>query len=140
MLVADSIVLLLLLSLLLLLLQCMLHLFVQSMGIDEDPFEFFLDLFRLSLVFQLGAAALVFYTVELGLGGNAGDAFRAVGGLFLGYMLRLGIKVEQLVSAVAPSDHRGLACKSTFECTVPGPGYMCCAVPPKDFADRFVAS
>jgi hypothetical protein len=67
------------------------------MGIQEDPYDFFLDLFRLSLVFQLGAAALVFYTVELGLGGNAGDAFRAVGGLLLGYTLRLGIKVEQLV-------------------------------------------
>lgn len=71
------------------------------MGIQEDPYDFFLDLFRLSLVFQLGAAALVFYTVELGLGGNAGDAFRAVGGLLLGYTLRLGIKVEQLVGTTA---------------------------------------
>lgn len=70
--------------------------FLQSMGIQEDPYDFFLDLFRLSLVFQLGVAALVFYTVELGLGGNAGDALRAVGGLLLGYTLRLGIKVEQL--------------------------------------------
>jgi hypothetical protein len=68
------------------------------MGIDEDPYEFFLDLFRLALVFQLVAAGLVFYTVELGLGGDAGDAFRAVGGLLLGYTLRLVIKVEQLVS------------------------------------------
>lgn len=73
---------------------------LQSMGIDEDPYEFFLDLFRWALVFQLVAAGLVFYTVELGLGGNVGDAFRAVGGLLLGYTLRLGIKVEQLVSAV----------------------------------------
>lgn len=71
---------------------------MQSMGIQQDPYDFFLDLFRLALVFQLVAAGLVFYTMELGLGGNVGDAFRAVAGLLLGYSLRLGIKVEQLVS------------------------------------------
>jgi hypothetical protein len=76
------------------------------MGINEDPYEFFLDLFRLSLVFQLAAAGLVFYTVELGLGGDVGDAFRAVGGLLLGYTLRLGIKVEQLVSGEGSRTHR----------------------------------
>jgi hypothetical protein len=68
------------------------------MGLQEDPYTFFLDLIRLALLFQLAAAGLVFYVTELGLGGDAGDAFRAVGGLLLGYTLRLGIKVEQLVS------------------------------------------
>jgi hypothetical protein len=68
------------------------------MGITEEPYAFFLDMFKLALGLQLGSAALVFYGAELGLGLDAGDAFRAVGGLALGYFLRLGIKVEHLVS------------------------------------------
>jgi hypothetical protein len=71
---------------------------VQILGIREDPYAFFLDMFKLALGLQLGSAALVFYGSELGLGLDAGDAFRAVGGLALGYFLRLGIKIEQLVS------------------------------------------
>jgi hypothetical protein len=38
--------------------------------------------------------------VELGLGGDAGDGLRAVAGLCIGYVLRLGIKIEQLVRCV----------------------------------------
>lgn len=69
----------------------------QLMGIREDPYEFFIDMFKLALAMQLSTAAVVFYGTELGLGLDAGDAFRAVGGLFLGYFLRLGIKIEHLV-------------------------------------------
>ncbi|WIA18279.1 hypothetical protein OEZ85_009746 [Tetradesmus obliquus] len=69
---------------------------LQMMGISDDPYAFFLDMFKLALGLQLGSAALVFYGSELGLGLDAGDAFRAVGGLALGYFLRLGIKIETL--------------------------------------------
>jgi hypothetical protein len=85
------------------------------MGLQEDPYTFFLDLIRLALLFQLAAAGLVFYATELGLGGNAGDAFRAVGGLLLGYTLRLGIKVEQLVSLQERLFSRGKDTKSIPE-------------------------
>jgi hypothetical protein len=50
---------------------------------------------------------------ELGLGLDAGDAFRAVGGLTLGYLLRLGIKIEQLVRERAL-----LQVKAGFGCIV----------------------
>ncbi|KAF6262904.1 hypothetical protein COO60DRAFT_1493333, partial [Scenedesmus sp. NREL 46B-D3] len=69
---------------------------LELLGIREDPYAFFLDMFKLALGLQLGSAALVFYGAELGLGLDAGDAFRAVGGLCLGYSLRLGIKIEHL--------------------------------------------
>lgn len=68
------------------------------MGIMEDPYEFFIDMVKIALALQLGTAALVFYGAELGLGLDAGDGFRAVAGLALGYFLRLGIKIENLVS------------------------------------------
>lgn len=69
------------------------------MGIQEDPYTFFIDMFKLALTMQLLSAAVVFYTAELGLGLAAGDAFRAVAGLTLGYFLRLSIKIEHLVSS-----------------------------------------
>jgi hypothetical protein len=97
---------------------------LQILGIREDPYAFFLDMFKLALGLQLGSAALVFYGSELGLGLDAGDAFRAVGGLTLGYFLRLGIKIEQLVS----KGHAVLV-ESSVRCVwcAPVPAlHMCC--------------
>lgn len=71
---------------------------MQLMGIREDPYTFFIDMFKLALMLQLLSAAVVFYGVELGLGLDAGDGYRAVTGLALGYFLRLSIKIENLVS------------------------------------------
>lgn len=85
---------------LVLLVVCCTPALLQVMGIREDPYEFFLDMFKLALALQLGSAGLVFYGAELLLGLDAGDGFRAVAGLALGYFLRLGIKIEHLVGGV----------------------------------------
>eukprot|EP00879_Flechtneria_rotunda_P023515 GHRR01024877.1.p1 GENE.GHRR01024877.1~~GHRR01024877.1.p1 ORF type:complete len:196 (+),score=75.35 GHRR01024877.1:491-1078(+) len=69
---------------------------LQSMGVEEDPYDFFIGMMKLALGLQLASAAVVFYAAELGFHLDAGGAFRAVGGLFLGYFLRLGIRVEHL--------------------------------------------
>ncbi|KIY97207.1 hypothetical protein MNEG_10756 [Monoraphidium neglectum] len=70
---------------------------LASVGSDEDPYSFFLDLVKIAACLQLGTAAAVFYTCELGLGLDVGDSFRAVAGLGLGYFARIFIPIEQLV-------------------------------------------
>ncbi len=84
------------------------HARTQLMGVSQDPYSFFMDLLRGALALQLGSAAALFYGAELGAGLDSGAALRCVAGLGLGYMLRLGIKIEQLVSS--SSRRHGCAC------------------------------
>ncbi|KAG2436067.1 hypothetical protein HYH02_011578 [Chlamydomonas schloesseri] len=70
---------------------------LRSVGIEEDPLAFFTDLLRLGTALQLGSAAVLFYGAELAGGYDAGEAFRCVGGLALGYLTRPFFKVEQLL-------------------------------------------
>ncbi|PNW83187.1 hypothetical protein CHLRE_06g310350v5 [Chlamydomonas reinhardtii] len=70
---------------------------LRSVGIEEDPLAFFTDLLRLGTALQLGSAAVLFYGAELAGGYDAGEAFRCVGGLALGYLSRPFFKVEQLL-------------------------------------------
>jgi hypothetical protein len=67
------------------------------MGSEEDPYAFFLDLLKAAAGLQLLLAGGAFYATQLGLGGDAGDGFRVVAALFLGYGLRIFIKIEHLV-------------------------------------------
>ncbi|KAF8061897.1 hypothetical protein HT031_004157 [Scenedesmus sp. PABB004] len=69
---------------------------LELMGIREDPYDFFVDLFKTALALQLLSGGLAFYGAQLGAGLDAGGALRCVAGLALGYGLRLGIKIEQL--------------------------------------------
>ena len=71
---------------------------LQAAGSQEDPYEFFLDLVKSAMVVQLGTAAALYYGCEVGLGYDSGDGFRVVTALFLGYFLRIFVKIELLVS------------------------------------------
>jgi len=70
---------------------------LEAAGSQEDPYEFFLDLVKSAMVVQLGTAAALYYGCEVGLGYDSGDGFRVVTALFLGYFLRIFVKIELLV-------------------------------------------
>ncbi|GLC33472.1 hypothetical protein PLESTB_000078600 [Pleodorina starrii] len=70
---------------------------LSSLGINEDPLEFFVDLLRLATGLQLVSAGVLFYGAELWGGLDSGEAFRCVCGLAAGYMSRPFFKVEQLL-------------------------------------------
>jgi hypothetical protein len=57
-----------------------------------------MDLVKLAMGVQLATAAALFYGCEVGLGYDSGDGFRVVSALFLGYFLRIFVKIEVLVS------------------------------------------
>jgi hypothetical protein len=65
------------------------------------------DLVKIAACLQLGTAAAVFYTCELGLGLDVGDSFRAVAGLGLGYFARIFIPIEQLVRRMSHGEGGG---------------------------------
>ena len=68
------------------------------------------DLVKIACALQLASAAALFYGCELGLHLDAGDSFRAVGGLALGYFARIFIPIEQLVRA------GGVVCNGCVRC------------------------
>lgn len=70
---------------------------LASMGVEEDPLTFFIDLVKVATCVQLITCAVVFYGAELGLHLDAGAALRATAGLGLGYFSRIFIKIERLV-------------------------------------------
>ncbi|KAG1654929.1 hypothetical protein FOA52_004715 [Chlamydomonas sp. UWO 241] len=70
---------------------------LAAMGIDADPFSFFIELIKIATVMQLVSGAALFYGAELLGGYDAGEAWRLVGGLGLGYCLRPFFKMEQLL-------------------------------------------
>jgi hypothetical protein len=72
---------------------------LQSIGVEADPYEFFIELLLLASFIQFVSIGMLFYSSEA-LGYDAGEAFRLSGGLLLGYMLRPFVKIEQFLQPV----------------------------------------
>ncbi|KAG2483562.1 hypothetical protein HYH03_017569 [Edaphochlamys debaryana] len=70
---------------------------LSSMGISEDPLDFFVDLLRIATAAQLLSAGALFYGAEWLGHLDAGEAFRCVAGLGVGYLSRPFFRVEQLL-------------------------------------------
>ncbi|GIL83151.1 hypothetical protein Vretifemale_11961 [Volvox reticuliferus] len=91
---------------------------LQSLGVNEDPLAFFVDLLRLGTALQLLSGGLLFYGVELGVGLDSGEAFRCVCGLAAGYLSRPFFRVEQLLWPLYDWGLRILAPGAVYEVTV----------------------
>lgn len=72
---------------------------LESIGIEADPYSFFIDLLGLATFIQFISLGMLFYSAE-GLGYDTGEAFRLSGGLLLGYLLRPLVKIEQFLQPV----------------------------------------
>ncbi|PNH03128.1 hypothetical protein TSOC_010834 [Tetrabaena socialis] len=70
---------------------------LRTLGVEEDPLTFFVDLLRVATALQLGSAAVLFYGSEVWGGLDTGEAFRCVAGLGAGYLSRPLFRVEQLL-------------------------------------------
>ncbi|KAL6750123.1 hypothetical protein V8C86DRAFT_2821106 [Haematococcus lacustris] len=74
--------------------------FLEAIGNEQDPYEFFLEVVKLACSLQLITCGCMFYGVELWGHLDAGEAFRATIGLALGYMTRPLLQVEVLLHPV----------------------------------------
>jgi hypothetical protein len=70
---------------------------LELAGVTEDPYEFFVDMLKVGAFIQLITCGTLFYITEVMGHFDTGEAFRAVCGLTLGYMLRPFFRVEQLL-------------------------------------------
>ncbi|GAX80491.1 hypothetical protein CEUSTIGMA_g7929.t1 [Chlamydomonas eustigma] len=70
---------------------------LELAGVTEDPYAFFVDMLKVGAFIQLITCGTLFYSTELIGHFDTGEAFRAVVGLTLGYVLRPFFRVEQLL-------------------------------------------
>jgi len=73
---------------------------LEALGINEDPFDFFVEVVKLATFLQFVAVGMAFYSTELWAHADAGAAVRVSGGLLLGFLTRPAFKVEQFMFPV----------------------------------------
>jgi len=72
---------------------------LRAAGIDEDPYEFTVELLKLGLGLQLAALATAFYVAEVGGHLDAGGSTRVAAGLALGFVSRPALNLELVGAA-----------------------------------------
>lgn len=71
--------------------------FLETCGVTEDPFDFFIDILRVTTMVQLVTCGVIFYGSEFVGGFDGGEAFRAACGLVLGYMTRPFVQIDLIM-------------------------------------------
>lgn len=73
---------------------------LRAAGIEEDPFDFLIEIVKLGASVQLITCAVVFYGAGFYGHLDLGDSWRAVGGLVLGYLTRPLLNLELVLFPV----------------------------------------